>query len=82
MAQDGGDPLGDENAEVKGKIETVYNQDMKNMRMGELLGTSNGEHDPDKAIFKGNLKGGDTEFKGDSGDAVWKENLLLKNRNY
>lgn len=73
----GGDPLGDENAEeVKGKIETVYNQDMKNMRMGELLGTSNGEHDPDKAIFKGNLKGGDTEFKGDGGDAVWKENLL------
>ena len=73
----GGEPLGDEaSEEFKGGIQTVHNQDMQNMDLGELLGTSIGEHDIEKEKFKGKGKGGDAVHKGHGGDTVWRDNLL------
>lgn len=55
--------------------EKEQTRDIKRLAPGDLLGTSDGEHDVDKTIV-GPQSGGNTANKGEGGDAVQRENLL------
>ena len=55
--------------------EKEQTRDLKRLAPGDLLGTSDGEHDVDKTNV-GPQSGGNAANKGEGGDAVQRENLL------
>ncbi|MGJ8657645.1 MAG: hypothetical protein ACSHX6_14450 [Akkermansiaceae bacterium] len=70
------DMLGDEAEKLKlKKEERLKSNDLSNTLPGDLLETTDGEHDIDKtnAKIRG---GGETENKGAGGERVWKNSLL------
>jgi len=70
------DVLGDPHADAgKGKLERLKNDNKEQALPGDLLQTSDGEHDVDETK-KGPTAGGAASNKGKGGDRVWKDSLL------
>jgi len=68
--------LGDPRADTgKGKLERLESKDKDRALPGDLLQTSDGEHDVDKSK-QGPSTGGAASSKGKGGDRVWKDSLL------
>ena len=58
-----------------GKHEGLSSKDLSNSLPGDLLETSDSEHDVDKTK-RGLTEGGDADSSGDGGNRVWKDSLL------
>lgn len=70
------DVLGAPHADAgKGKLERLENKNKDQALPGDLLQTSDGEHDVDESP-KGPTAGGNASNKGKGGDRVWKDSLL------
>ena len=68
--------LGDEAEKLElNKEERLKSNDLSNTLPGDLLETTDGEHDIDKSDAKVR-SGGNTENKGTGGERVWKNSLL------
>lgn len=68
--------LGDEANKLNpNKVERLKSNDLSNTLPGDLLETTDGEHDIDKTNSK-IRGGGETENKGAGGERVWKNSLL------
>ncbi len=57
------------------RVERLKSNDLSNTLPGDLLETTDGEHDIDKSNSK-IRSGGDTDNKGAGGERVWKNSLL------
>jgi len=57
------------------KVERLKSNDLSNTLPGDLLETTDGEHDIDQIDAKVRT-GGNTENKGTGGERVWKNSLL------
>lgn len=62
-----------------GKHEGLKSDDQSRALPGDLLETSDAQHDVDKTK-RGPSQGGSTDAKGKGGDRVWKDSLLPKEK--
>ena len=70
------DMLGNKADEMKlNKVERLHSQDLSNTLPGDLLETTEGEHEIDLSDSK-IRSGGDTQNTGKGGERVWKNSLL------
>ncbi len=69
-------PLGQKHPDTgAGDYQGLQSNDLRNAGLGDLLETSEGEHDIDKTPLQ-LREGGTTKSKGKGGDRVWKNSLL------
>jgi hypothetical protein len=61
-------------------LETLSNHDLRQAALGETVGLSIGEHEPDRSAWTGMQSGGAAAQEGQGGETVWRVSVLPQER--